>query len=56
MKIEMRFAHLKRILIGFDCVVHEVPRMNLFVCFGCHRSEPEAARIAGCATSRPPIS
>ena len=30
-KIEMRFAHLKRILkLDFDCVVHEAPRTSLF--------------------------
>ena len=31
-KIEMRFAHLKRILglVGFDCGVHAVPRTSLF--------------------------
>jgi hypothetical protein len=32
-KIEMRFAHLKRILrlsVDFDCAAREAPRMNLF--------------------------
>jgi hypothetical protein len=29
-KIEMRFAHLKRILKPGHCAVHEAPRTNLF--------------------------
>ena len=30
-KIEMRFAHLKRVLRHFDCAANEAPKMSLFL-------------------------
>jgi hypothetical protein len=57
-KIEMRFAHLKRILklVDFDCVDHEVPRMNLSLlpsprtCDGSHRSSHDRHLLELCAS------
>ena len=58
-KIEMRFAHLKRISsssVGFDCVAHEAPRMSLFwlpsprTCGGLQRWSRDRRPLRFCAS------
>jgi hypothetical protein len=50
-KIEMRFAHLKRILKLGPAATAWSTRRPRRACPGCHCSEPTAVRIAGCATA-----
>jgi len=50
-KIEMRFAHLKRILKLGRLRLRGSTRCSGRVCSGRYCSEPTAAHIAGCATA-----